>query len=119
MIKSYDIWQICRATFIKRERTRTVNGEPIAYPIPERPLLARGVPTIEQESSILRILQEGGLIRITQKTVPYTDPLGLDPYENVQTIRAVEVLDIGALQKYRTRLTILTRGAGSGFWTSS
>lgn len=95
------LWVVNR---IDKERQTTPNNEPIAYPVPKRTLIAKGVPTSERENSILKILEQHGLLRITQKTMPYQDPLGLNPYENSQRIRAVEILDEYAFQLYRDSL---------------
>lgn len=87
---------------IEKERQRTPEGEPIAFPVPKGTLFAKGVPLPDEEASILRKLD--GLIKTTQKTIPFIDPLGLDPYENIKTIRAVEIPDLDKLKDYRAKL---------------
>lgn len=84
---------------IEKERQRTPKGEPIAFPIPKGVLIAKGVPLPEQETSILRIFEQDGIIKITEKEVD--DPF--DPYGRI--IRAVKIPDLDKFKNYRDKLS--------------
>ena len=100
---------------IERERQRTPAREPIAFPIPKGIVFAKGVPLPEQETSILRILEGDGIIKITQKTRLFVDSLGLDPYENSETIRAVIIPDLKKFENYRDKLSELKNQSGKSY----
>ena len=79
---------------IVKEKDRTPSGEPIVYdPISER-----------KRTILKKIEQDYQLIEITEKTTPYIDPLGLDPYENIETIPAVIILDESKFNNFRNKL---------------
>jgi len=86
---------------IEQQRQKTSIRKPVAFPIP------KGVPFPEQETSMLEKLEQDGLIKITQKTIPFIDPLGLDPYENIETIRAIEIPNLDKFKDYRAKLSKL------------
>lgn len=87
---------------IEKERQRTPKEEPIAFPIPKSILIAKGVPLPEQETSILRIFEQNGVIEITETTIPIIDQF--DPYENSEAIRAVKIPDLDKFKNYRDKL---------------
>lgn len=88
---------------IEKERQRTPNGEPIAYPVPNVGFIAPGVPSNEEETLILRKLQTGGLIRIVQKEIPIDDPYAV--YDGTRIIRAVHIPNLKQFAAYRDALT--------------
>jgi len=98
---------------IEKERQRTPKGEPIAFPVPKGILYAKGVPLPEQETSILRIFEQDGIIEITEKTIPIIDEF--DPYENSETIRAVKIPDLDKFKNYRDKLSELKNQSGKSY----
>jgi len=98
---------------IEQERQRTPDGEPIAFPVPKGALYAKGVPLPEQETSILRIFEQNGIIEITEKTIPIIDEF--DPYENSETIRAVKIPDLDKFKNYRDKLSNLKNQLGKSY----
>lgn len=98
---------------IEKERQRTPKGEPIAFPVPKGVLYAKGIPLPEQETSILRIFEQDGIIEITEKTIPIIDEF--DPYENSETIRAVKIPDLDKFKNYRDKLSNLKNQLGKSY----
>ena len=79
---------------ISKENDRTPRDEPIAY-----------YPISEKERTILRKFeQDYQLIEITEKTIPYNDPLDLDPYDKNITIPVVIILDESKFYDFRAKL---------------
>ena len=84
---------------IEKERQRTPEGEAIAYPIPPMPFIASGVPMPNQETAILKKLEQQQLIQITSKEVDdQFDPYGI-------TIRAIKIIDLEKFLTLRKRLS--------------
>ena len=97
IIKEY-LWIVNQ---IEKERQRTPNGEPIAYPVSDKTPTASGAPMPEKETLILKKFEQEELIKITTKKVerhfPYAP--GVTDF-----VRAVIIPDSKKFEDYQTKL---------------